>query len=49
MPRTKLIETYAEFDTPDMPQRIAEYIDKYIESEGVEELPYRELQPLLKT
>lgn len=43
MPRTKLIETYAEFDTPDMPQRIAEYIDKYIESEGIEELPYREL------
>lgn len=43
MSRTKLIEAYSGFDTPDMPQRIAECISSYIEREGIEELPWREL------
>lgn len=40
MSRTKLIKAYARLDTPDLPERIAECISRYIDQEGIADLPF---------
>ncbi len=43
MDRKDLINKYSRFDTPDMAERIAEKINSYIEYDGIEYLPGREI------
>ncbi len=43
MERASLINKYSRFDTPDIAERIAEKINKYIEYDGIEYLPGREI------
>lgn len=43
MDLTSLINKYSRFDTPDIAGRIAEEINKYIEYDGIENLPSREI------
>lgn len=43
MARTKLIAKYAALDTPDLADRIQKTITDYISENGIEELPYLEL------
>ena len=43
MARTKLIAKYAALDTPDLADRIHKTITDYISENGIEELPYLEL------
>ena len=43
MDRTSFIKKYSRFDTPDIAERIAEEINKYIEYDGIEYLHGREI------
>ena len=43
MARTKLIAKYAALDTPDLGERISKTITDYIEENGIERLPYLEV------
>lgn len=43
MARNKLIAKYSALNNEKLPQRIYDKIKSFIESEGIEELPYREL------
>lgn len=43
MDRTTIINKYSRFDTPDIADRIAEEINKYIGYDGIEYLPGREI------
>lgn len=43
MSRNKLISQYAALNTPDLPQRIFNEIKSYIETNGIDNLPYLEL------
>lgn len=43
MARTKLIAKYAALDTPDLSERIHKSITDYISEQGIEQLPYLEL------
>lgn len=43
MARNKLIAKYATLNTEDLPERIYNKIQSFIESEGIEDLPYLEL------
>ena len=43
MARTKLIAKYAALDTPDLGERIHKTITDYIEKNGIERLPYLEV------
>lgn len=43
MGRTSLIDKYSRFDTPDIAERIADEINKYIEFDGIEYLHGREI------
>lgn len=43
MARSKLISQYAALNTPDLPQRIFDEVKNYIDVNGIENLPYVEL------
>lgn len=43
MSREKLIQHYSRLNTPDLPERIFNAIEEYIRENGIDEIPYLQL------